>query len=328
MKKALLVSLCAAAFAAAFALPSAALAQDAYPTKPVSVVVPFSPGGISDVIGRPFVHSLGKALKQSFLVENRPGAGGGVGMAYASRAKPDGYTLMVALSSISAIPAADRLFGRPPSYEIRQFAPIALISADPAFLVVRADSPWKSVKEFVDAAKANPGGIPYGSTGNYGTMHVGMEMFANAAGIKLNHIPYGGGGQQVAAIVGGQVQAITQLPATIAGHVAGGRLRPLATFAPARVAAFPDVPTMKELGYGEVEYFVWTGFFAPAATPPDILATLRKGTREAMQDPDFRSAMEKLRAPIVYKDADEFQAYLDADAKRLSAVIQKIGKVE
>ncbi len=312
----------------ALVFAGAAQAQDAYPTKPVAVVVPFSPGGISDVIGRPFLHTLGKVLKQSFVVENRPGAGGGVGMAYAARAKPDGYTLMVALSSISAIPASDRLFGRPPSYEIKQFAPIALISADPAFLVVRGDSPWKTVKDLVEAAKANPGGIPYGSTGNYGTMHVGMEMFANAAGIKLNHIPYGGGGQQVASIVGGQTQTITQLPATIAGHVAGGRLRPLATFAPARVAAYPDVPTMKELGYAEVEYFVWTGFFAPAGTPPEVLNTLRRGARDVMQDPDFKTAMEKLRAPIVYKDADEFQAYLDADAKRLGAVIQKIGKVE
>ncbi len=314
--------------AAALAFAGTALAQDPYPSKPVSVVVPFSPGGISDVIGRPFVHSLGKVLKQSFIVENKPGAGGGVGMAYAARAKPDGYTLMVALSSISAIPASDRLFGRPPSYEIKQFTPIALISADPAFLVVRTDSPWKSVKELVDAAKARPGGIPYGSTGNYGTMHVGMEMFAHAAGIKMNHIPYGGGGQQVAAILGSQVDAITQLPATLAGHIAGGKLRPLATFAPSRVAAYPDVPTMKELGYGEVEYYVWTGFFAPAGTPPDIIATLRRGARETMRDPEFVNAMDKLKAPIVYKDADEFATYVDADAKRLTAVIQKIGKVE
>ncbi len=314
--------------AAALAFAGTALAQDPYPSKPVSVVVPFSPGGISDVIGRPFVHALGKALKQSFIVENKPGAGGGVGMAYAARAKPDGYTLMVALSSISAIPASDRLFGRPPSYEIKQFTPIALISADPAFLVVRTDSPWKSVKELVDAAKARPGGIPYGSTGNYGTMHVGMEMFAHAAGIKMNHIPYGGGGQQVAAILGSQVDAITQLPATLAGHIAGGKLRPLATFAPSRVAAYPDVPTMKELGYGEVEYYVWTGFFAPAGTPPDIIATLRRGARETMRDPEFVNAMDKLKAPIVYKDADEFATYVDADAKRLTAVIQKIGKVE
>lgn len=317
-----------AASLAALAAAPVALAQDAYPAKPVSVVVPFSPGGISDVIGRPFVHSLGKALKQSFIIENRPGAGGGVGMAYAARARPDGYTLMVALSSISAIPASDRLFGRPPSYEIRQFAPIALISADPAFLVVRADSPWKSVKDLVEAAKAKPGAIPYGSTGNYGTMHVGMEMFTNAAGIRMNHIPYGGGGQQVAAIVGGQVDAVTQLPVTVAGQIAGGKLKALATYAPTRVPGYADVPTFKELGYPEVEYFVWTGFFAPAGTPPEVLAALRRGTREAVQDPEFRTAMEKARSPIVYKDADEFQAYLDADAKRLTAVIQKIGKVE
>ncbi|MCX7158183.1 MAG: tripartite tricarboxylate transporter substrate binding protein [Proteobacteria bacterium] len=321
-------TLFAAALLAALAAVSTARAQDAYPTKPVSVVVPFSPGGISDVIGRPFVHSLGKALKQSFIIENRPGAGGGVGMAYAARAKPDGYTLMVALSSISAIPASDRLFGRPPAYEIKQFAPIALISADPAFLVVRADSPWKTVKDLVEAAKAKPGGIPYGSTGNYGTMHVGMEMFAHAAGIKMNHIPYGGGGQQVAAIVGNQVEAITQLPATIAGQIAGGKLKALATFAPARVAGFPEVQTMKELGFPEVEYFVWTGFFAPAGTPPEVLAALRRGAREVVQDPEFRNAMDKPRAPLVYKDATEYQAYLDADAKRLTAVIQKIGKVE
>ncbi len=175
-------------------LAFSAAAQDSFPSRPIQMIVPFPPGGVADITGRPTAHVMGKLLKQSVVVQNRPGAGGSVGAAQAARSTPDGYTILMALSSISVLPVADRLQGRTPAYELDQFAPIALISADPTVLVVREDGPYKTLKDFVDAAKARPGTINYGSSGVYGTLHVAMEIFAGAAGIKLFHIPYQGGG--------------------------------------------------------------------------------------------------------------------------------------
>jgi tripartite-type tricarboxylate transporter receptor subunit TctC len=168
-------------------------AQEPYPSKPVTMVVPFPPGGVADIVGRPLAAQMEKVLKQPVVVVNRTGAGGAVGMAYVAKAAPDGYTILMGLSSISIFPVSDRINGKTPSYEMKDFAPIALITADPTVLVVSADSPWKNLKEFVESAKAYPAKINYSSSGVYGTLHVAMEIFANAAGIKLFHVPYQGG---------------------------------------------------------------------------------------------------------------------------------------
>ena len=190
-----------------------AAAQDVYPSRPIQMIVPFPPGGVADITGRPVAHVMGRLLKQSVVVQNKPGAGGAVGAAQAARAAPDGHTILMALSSISVLPVADRLQGRPAAYELDQFAPIALISADPTVLVVSADGPYKTLKDFVEAAKAKPDKINYGSSGVYGTLHVAMEIFATAADIKLFHIPYQGGGPAVAALLGGQIDALASGPA-------------------------------------------------------------------------------------------------------------------
>src|SRR3954470_19964364 len=178
--------------AALLACVAATAAAQDYPNRPVTMIVPFPPGGVADITARPVAEAMGRYLKQPVVVENRAGAGGGVGMQYVSRAKPDGYTLLLALSSISIIPEADKVLGRDPMFQLDQLVPIARFTADPTVLVVRADSPYKSVKDLVEAAKQKPGGIPYGSSGNYGTMHVPMEMLDAAAGIQMLHVPFTG----------------------------------------------------------------------------------------------------------------------------------------
>ena len=302
-------------------------AQDAYPTKPVTMIVPFPPGGVADIVGRPLAATMEKSLKQPVVVVNRTGAGGAVGMSAVAKAAPDGYTILMALSSISIFPVSDRLNGRLPAYELKDFAPIALVTADPTVLVVRADGPYRTLKDFVDAAKANPGKINYSSSGVYGTLHVAMEIFAHAAGIRLFHVPYQGGGPAVTALLGGQVEALASGPAAAIGQIKGGKMRALAAWSDKRLPLMPELPTFRELGY-EAEFYIWAGVLAPAATPAPILARLREAVRQAVNDADFRGAMDKVATPISYLDAPEFQKYWDHDARRLAVALEKIGKVE
>jgi tripartite-type tricarboxylate transporter receptor subunit TctC len=308
-------------------LPFCAAAQSDYPGKPVTMIVPFPPGGVADITARPLAETLGRILKQPVIVENRAGAGGGVGMQYVSRAKPDGYTLLLALSSISIIPEADKVLGRDPMFQLNQLTPIARFTADPTVLAVRADSPYQSVADLVAAAKRNPGGIPYGSSGNYGTMHVPMEMFDSAAGIKMLHVPFTGAGPAVVALLGGQVEALSTGPSSVIGHVKGGKIRVLATWGDARLAAMPDVPTLKELGY-DAQFSQWTGLFVPAGTPDAVVARLREAARLAVNDASFQSSLAKVETPIQYLDQPQFRTFWDNDAKKLAEVVKKIGKVE
>jgi tripartite-type tricarboxylate transporter receptor subunit TctC len=311
----------------ALLIAGSALAQDPYPSKPITMVVPFPPGGVADIVGRPLAAQMEKALKQPVVVVNRTGAGGAVGMAAAAKAAPDGYTILMALSSISIFPVSDRVNGKTPSYEMKDFAPIALITADPTVLVVSADSPWKNLKEFVASAKAYPGKINYSSSGVYGTLHVSMEIFANAAGIQLFHVPYGGGGPALTALLGGQVHALASGPAPAVGQIKAGKMRALASWSTERLPLMPDVPTFKELGY-DAEFYIWSGVFAPAAIPTQVLDRLRAAVRDAATSPEFKGAMEKVQTPVNYLDAPAFRTYWEKDAARLKVALEKIGKIE
>jgi tripartite-type tricarboxylate transporter receptor subunit TctC len=310
------------------AAPLAAPAQDAYPSRPISLVAPFPPGGVADQTARPVAAAMEKVLKNPVGVVNKTGAAGAVGMQYVAASKPDGYTLLLALSSISIIPEADKIFERPPAFTVDQFAPIALISADPTILVVPADKPWKTAKEFIEDAKKRPGQISYSSSGIYGTLHMAMELLSHSAGIKLRHIPTQGAGPALTAILGGHVDALASGPSVVIPQIKAGKLRALAGWGDKRVAALPDVPTFKELGYPDVEFYIWAGVFAPKATPEPIQAKLRETLKTAVADPDFKSAMDKLETPIAFKQGAEFQKFFDADAKRLAEGVKKVGRVE
>ncbi len=316
----------AAAFVAAFA-PLVAFAQSDYPAKPVTMIVPFPPGGVADITARPLAEAMGRQLKQVIVVENKAGAGGGVGMQYVAHAKADGYTVLMALSSISIIPEADKVLGRDQMFRLNELVPIARFTADPTVLAVRADSPWKSAKDFVDAAKKAPGAITYGSSGNYGTMHVPMEMLGGVAGVKMLHVPFTGAGPAVVALLGGQVDALSTGPSTIMGHLKGGKIRVLATWGDSRHPALPDVPTLRELGY-DAQFSQWTGLFVPAGTPDAVVTKLREAAKAAVNDATFQASLAKVETPIQYLDQPQFQAFWDADAKKLAEVVKRIGRVE
>jgi len=315
------------ALLAALAAAAPAVAQDAYPSRPVTIVVAFPPGGVADITARPTALAMEKALKQRVIIENKPGAAGATGNAYVAHSKPDGYTLLMALSSISVIPEAERLQGHKPPYELSQLAPIALISADPVVLVVRDDAQWRTVSDFVQDAKKRPGKITYSSSGIYGALHMPFTLLEHATGITLWHVPYNGGGPAMQALLGSQVDATAGGPATLIGQIKAKRLRPLASFGNKRLASLPDVPTLKELGI-DAEYFIWAGLLAPAATPPAVQQTLRNAVRQAVQDPDFRTAMAKVETPISYLDAPEFRTFWDADAVKLAEAVKRTRPVE
>ena len=304
-----------------------AFAQDAFPSRPITMIVAFPPGGVADITARPTAFAMEKVLKQRVIIENKPGAAGATGNAYVANSKPDGYTLLMALSSISVIPEAERLQGKKPPYELAQFAPIALISADPVVLVVREESPWKSLKDFVQDAKSRPGKISYSSSGIFGALHMPYTLLEHATGITLWHVPYNGGGPAVQALLGGQVDSTVGGPAAMIGQIKGKRFRPLASFGDKRLASLPDVPTLKELGI-DAEYFIWAGLLAPAATPPAVQQKLRDAVRQAVQDSELRDAMAKVATPINYLDGPEFQKFWDADAKKLTEAVKRVKIVE
>jgi tripartite-type tricarboxylate transporter receptor subunit TctC len=308
------------------ALPAAA--QETYPSRPVTIVVPFPPGGIADITARPLAASMERLVKQPVIVTNKPGAGGGVGTQTVSIAKPDGYTLLLGLVSISLLPERDLLFGQKPAFTRDQFVPIARLNAVPPILAVNAEMPWKTLKEFLDDARKRPGEITYASSGIYGASHVPMEMLLQAAGgLKLRHLPTTGGAPATTAVLGKHAQIWPSPPALALPHVKAGKMRVLATYGATRLASFPDVPTLKELGY-DVEYYIWAGLFGPKGIPAATHKTLREAVRQAVQDPEFKNAMERAQTPIAYQDADEFQAWWDKDARTLAEVVKRIGKVE
>ena len=306
---------------------SYAVAQGAWPTRAITMVVPFPPGGLADLVARPVAEAMSRELGQPVVIENKAGAGGGIGMGLAAKAKPDGYTILMALSSLTVIPEADTLLGRPPTFALNDLRPIARFTADPTVLAVRADAPWKTVKDFVEDAKKRPGAINYGSSGNYGTMHVPMEILSQNAGLKMTHIPFTGAGPAVVALLGGQIDAVSTGPATVLQQVKAGKLRVLAHWGISSLVALPDVPSLRDAGY-TAEYAQWSGLFIPKDTPEPIAQRLRAAAKVAAQDAKVKEVILNAGSPVQYQDSPDFEKYVQADAARMSAVVKRIGKVE
>jgi tripartite-type tricarboxylate transporter receptor subunit TctC len=306
-----------------------ARAQADWPARNVTIIVPFPPGGQADLAARPIGIALERLLGKPVVVDNRAGgAGGSIGNAQAARAEPDGYTLLMTLSSLAVLPEADRLFGRPVAYEMSDFAPVARVLADPTLLAVPASAPWKTLAEFVDDAKKRPGQIPYGSSGPYGTLHIAMEMFAASAGIKLQHVPYRGAAPALTGMLSGTVQALASAPGVLKQQVDEGKLRVLANWGAERIASFPNLPTFRELGYKDVEFYIWAGLFAQRALPDAIMTKLRAAMRDAVKAPEVIRTYENAGSPVAWLDAPEFKTFVDADSARLIQAVKKIGKVE
>jgi tripartite-type tricarboxylate transporter receptor subunit TctC len=292
------------------------------------MVVPFPPGGQGDLAARPVAIALERILGRSVIVENRGGAGGALGNAAVARAEPDGYTLLMTLSSLAVLPEADRLFGRRPAYEVDQLQPIGRVLADPTLLAVPAAAPWKTLTDFIADAKARPQSIPYGSSGPYGTLHIAMEMFAKAANINLVHVPYRGAGPALNGLLGGQIQALASAPGVLKPHVESGAIRVLANWGNTRIGSFSGVPTFKELGFPDIEFYIWAGLFAPRGVPDAVRARLESALEQAMRDPDVVRTFETAGSPPAYQARAEFARFVEQDSARLIAATQKIGKVE
>jgi tripartite-type tricarboxylate transporter receptor subunit TctC len=309
--------------------PSQAQAQvQAWPSRNVTMIVPFPPGGQADLAARPVAAALEKVLGRAVVVENRQGAGGAIGNAAAARAEPDGHTLLMTLSSVVILPEADRLFDRRPSYELDQLVPIVRVLADPGVLPVLTTSPYKTLQDLIADAKQRPGQITFSSSGNYGAAHIPYEMFQQSAGIKLQHVPYRGGGPALAAFLGGQVDITAQAPGPVKPYVDEGRVRLLASWGGKRTAELADVPTFIELGFPGVEYYIWAGLFVPKGTSAPIIARLRDAMRDVMQNPQVTSVFEKAGSPPAYLDQPDFVRFIEADAARLIPAVKKIGRLE
>jgi len=314
-----------AAAAAALAAGSGH-AQDAYPTRPITVVNPFPPGGAVDVVGRPFAAVLEPLIKQAVVIETKAGAAGQVGAQFVASAKPDGYTLLAHLPSVSGFEAVDKLFGRTPKFTRANFIPIARLTEGPMVLVVNDKQPYKTLKELVEDAKKRPNQIVFSSSGLYGALHLPTALFMKAAGIQMRHLPTNGGGPALNAILGNNSQVLVSSIAAANAQIKAGKLKPLACFSPKRAAAAPNVPTLKELGY-DVEFSIWVGLFAPKGTPAAAVARLRAETKKAVESDTFKKAIGNIGDVVAYLDQPDFAKFWDADAKRVEAAVKSIGKV-
>ncbi|MDR3384684.1 Bug family tripartite tricarboxylate transporter substrate binding protein [Cupriavidus basilensis] len=292
MKRQALALLATAATLAAAVLPLNASAQAGWPSKPITYVVPFPPGGTTDTLARLIGQRLGQALGTTVVVENRPGAGGNIGSDYASKAAPDGYTILGGTISSHAINAS--LYPKMPYDVVKSFAPITLIGTNANVLVVSAGSPFKTVKDIVAEAKAKPDTLAFASAGNGTSQHLAGELFKSLAGIKITHIPYKGSGPAIQDVMAGQVPMMFDTTVVAAQHIDSGKLRALAVTSARRIKSMPNVPTMAEAGVSGYELESWQAIFAPANTPKPIVDRLYKEISAIIKTPDMQARLEKL----------------------------------
>ena len=312
---------------AAGALASqSAFAQEAYPSHAITIINAFPPGGINDLVTRPLAVTLEPILKQPVLVETKAGAAGQIGAQVVASAKPDGYTLLSHNTGISGYAEVDKLFGRPAKTSRADFIPLARLIADPVLLLVNDHQPFKTLKEFIDFAKANPGKLVFSSGGLYGASHLPLAYLEKATGpLKLPHLPTSGGGPAITAILGNNAQVTTQSVSATLPHIKSGKLRPLAVFSATRSKLLPDVPTLKELGY-DVEYYLWVGIFAPKGTPQAIVTTLRAAIDKAVYSEQFKTTLTNIGQELAYLDGPDFQKFWDIDGKRTDEAVIAIGR--
>jgi len=300
---------------------STALAQS-YPSKPIRIVVGFTPGGGVDINARLLAPKLAEDFGQQVIVENRPGAGTNIANELVARAAPDGYTLLI---NTAAVAINMSLYKKVGHDALRDFAPLSLFSMSPNILVVHVSVPVKNVKELVALAKSRPGELNFSSAGAGTTQHLAGELFNLRAGTKMVHVPYRGSAPSLTALISGEVElTYANIPA-ISAHVKAGRLRPLANLGPKRSDQLPEVPTMREAGIKGVEVVVWYGLLAPAATPRDIVAKLAEAIARAARAPDTRQRLLDLGAEPVGNTPEEFGKLLREEVARWAEVVKVSG---
>jgi tripartite-type tricarboxylate transporter receptor subunit TctC len=306
-------------------MTSPVLAQE-FPSRPITIINAFPAGGANDIVTRPFATAMEAVFKQPVVVEAKPGAGGQVGAQVAANAKPDGYTLLSHNNGISGYAEVDKLFGRKPKVTRTDFIPIARLVANPVALIVSEQQPYKTLQDFIAAAKKNPEAIVYSSGGLYGATHLPVAMMEKALGIsKLRHLPTNGGGPAVAAVLGNNAHISVQTITATLPHIKAGKLRALAQFGATRSKDLPDVPTMKELGY-DVEYYLWVGIFVPKGTPDAVVKTLAAAAEKAGRSPEFVKTVGNLGLEVAFLNAADFAKFWEDDARRSEEAVQLIGR--
>jgi tripartite-type tricarboxylate transporter receptor subunit TctC len=303
-------------------IPGFVFAQ-AWPSKPLRLIVPFAPGGTTDVLARLVGQKLADALGQQVLVENKPGAGGNLGTELAVKSPPDGYTLVMSFDGTMAInPSTYRKLPFDPQKDL---APVASVAQVPLLVVVHPGVAAKNLAEFVALARANPGGINYSSAGHGSTGHLTGELFAGRAGLKMVHVAYKGGGQAVQDLLGGQIQMLVTALPTVEGHLKGGKLRALAFTSSKRVPGAPEVPTLAESGYAGFEVLSWYGILAPAGTAPEIVRRLNAEINRILQAPDVRERLAALGTEPTGGTPEQFAETIRADIARWARVVNDAG---
>jgi tripartite-type tricarboxylate transporter receptor subunit TctC len=309
----------AAALAALIALGAQA---ETYPSRPVKIIVPFGPGGFTDVVARILQTQLASALGQPVVIENKPGAGSTIGTGEVARAKPDGYTLAMVSTTHTITPS---IYRKMPYDALADFTPVMKIAEGPYVLVVHPSLPAKNVKELVALAKAQPGKIDFASSGNGSSQHLVGALFAQMAGVKLNHVPYKGSGQAMQDLVGGQVMVSFVGGPNAVPYLANGRLRALGVTTGKRSADLPDIPTIDEAGVAGFDATLWLGLLAPPGTPADIVAKIREGVTKALSTPEARKLVNSAGVDVALSTPEEFAALLKSELERWARVVKETG---
>jgi len=291
-----------------------------FPTKEVQIIIPWAAGGATDLIFRALAATTGKYFGKAVVVVNRPGGGGAVGYTEAAQAKPDGYTLVSAVTPLTILPHQVTT-----AFTYKNFDAIINVVDDPSMFLVRSDAPWKTLKEFLDYAKKNPDMITVGNSGAGGGVHLVALAFERAAGVKFNHIPFSGGGPSVTALLGGHINAVSVSPPEGIEHVKAGKLKIIALFAEKRFEMFPDVPTVKEQGIDFV-MGMWRGLVAPKGTPPDAIKKLHDAFRQGMDDPVFKKNAKDMAVNLSYLGPEAFGKLLAHDHEFFGKLIKEMKK--
>ncbi|MBV6305672.1 tripartite tricarboxylate transporter substrate binding protein [Candidimonas humi] len=293
----------------------------AYPDHPVTIVVPYPPGGTTDILARLISDKLGKSLGQTFIIQNKPGAGGQIGSQFVAHAKPDGYTLVMGTINTHGINAA--LYKKLPYRTIEDFSPVTIVAATPNVLIANKKAPFKTFKEFLAYAHQHPGAISFGSTSTGGSPHMSGELLKAEAGIDIVHVPYQGGGPMLNAVIGGQIPVgFDNLPSS-AGHIKSGSVRALAVTTSARSPDFPDIPTIAESGVKGYEVSAWFGILAPAHTPAPVVDKLNKAIVAILKEPDVAKRFQSLGANPVGDTPQDFAARIKAEVAKWQEVVRK-----
>ena len=301
--------------------PLQILAQN-YPAKPVKVVVGYAAGGAVDIVARTLGQALAASLGQPFVVENKPGAGSNIAVKAVIDAPADGYTLLMAANAL----AANTALYQPAPFDVqRDLLPVALIGRVPVVIAANPGVPFNTVAKLIEAAKAKPGGIAYASPGNGSTPHMAVELFARAAGLSLQHIPYKGGAPAITDVIGGQLPLVAVNALEALPHARSGKLKVLAVLSPGRSAIFPDVPTIAESGFSGFEASVWYGLVAPAATPKPVVARLHAEVQKALQTAEVRERLTAVGGEVIPASSEQFAALIHADRVRYEKLVRETG---